>query len=136
MIYNKMPLFVILVLHLDSRTTVRQTNTTGIWKVLIFPDFHPFIAPLHKYKKDLAEEEKKAFTNKKMDEIKKCTNMEGIITKMFDYKIKVAEIEKEILHYLLNIRHSTICQIFSSNCRTAEQRTAELSFISYFMCNH
>ena len=38
----------------------------------------------------MAEEEETAFMNKKMDEIKKCANMEGIISKMFDYKIEVA----------------------------------------------
>ena len=43
--------------------------------------------------KDL-EDEKKAFMKQKMNEIKRFANVEGIISKMFDFKIAVAEIEK------------------------------------------
>ena len=48
----------------------------------------------------MAEERKKAFMNTKMDEVKKCANIEGMISKMFDYEIKVAKIEKEIFSNL------------------------------------
>ena len=52
------------------------------------------MALFNKYKKDLEEDEKKAFMNQKMDEIKRCANVVGIISKMFDFKIAVAKIEK------------------------------------------
>ena len=54
------------------------------------------MTPFRKYKKDLAEEEKKALMNKKMYEIMRCANIKGISSKMFDYDIEVAEIEKQI----------------------------------------
>ena len=48
----------------------------------------------NKYKKDLEEDEKKTFMNQKMNENKRFANVEGIISKMFDFKIAVAKIEK------------------------------------------
>ena len=58
---------------------------------LEFVDIYPFVASFHKYKKDLAEDETRTFMSKQMEELKRISSKERIITMMFEFKLDIAE---------------------------------------------